>query len=531
MSENKFNHGIKSRKRRQSVTPFSAKQKGVAAIVTAFLMLPIIGAVHLSLESTRLIQKQNRMADAAESATLAVSMADREEIETKSEDYSHHLARLYIEQYIDNMEELKSLNVTRTEGKELIDNDDAYYVKYEVDAKAHFESWMGDQTSESSGSDVSNSAMAKTYQLPSDLDLVFITDFSGSMNDEWGCYWDEKNGRWQWVCQTKLEVLKEQVNIISTNLLSSGSEEKGYAHRIGVVPFNMRTQDRVNNTDYCVTQLKYKQEKVGDAYYDYDELNWYVWSGYSEDKLNDCADKEKHCPTIAGQNKSRTRQEAKAIEDIIYHSNDTNSRFPDMYEQIDFQKTVNHWDELNPVDSKAIQIKKNYNSIFNSGMCKTDFYTLPLERKIPDIDDMDANGGTSVYQGVIRGAQILLAGKPNNQNDGHYQEALEAYHERSQMLLILSDGQEDPLKRTFKKLVDEGLCEKIREKFKDHKNPLYIGVLGIDFNAEGQNSFKKCADDVIDVENSEDLIHKIEEQIRKGSATNGISRLYDQNLG
>ncbi|UJF17510.1 pilus assembly protein [Vibrio sp. SS-MA-C1-2] len=499
---------------------FGTKQKGVAAIITALLMLPMMGAVHLSLESTRLIQKQNRMADAAESATLAVSMANREEIDSRSEDYSHHLARLYIEQYIDNMEELKNLDVTRTEGKEQIEDDDAYFVKYQVDATAHFESWMGDKTAESSGSDVANSAMAKTYQLPSDLDLVFITDFSGSMDY-----------RWSGSERTKLSVLKEQVNIISTNLLSSHSDEKGYAHRIGVVPYNMRTQDKVNNVDYCVTQLKYLPEKVGDNYYDYDDLNWYEWSGYSEDKLNDCADNKDHCPDISGQNDQRTRREAKAIEDIIYRSSDTNSRYPDMYEQIDFAKTVNQWNDINPVNSKNIQIEKNYNGIFNSGMCKTNFNTLPLERKIPDIDDMDANGGTAVYQGVIRGAQILLAGKPQNNNDGMYEDQLEAYHERSQMLLILSDGQEDPLKRTFQELVDKGLCDKIREEFQDHKNPLYIGVLGIDFNAEGQTSFKDCADDVIDVENSEDLIYKIEEQIRKGSATNGISRLYDQTLG
>ncbi|GAM73395.1 protein tadG [Vibrio ishigakensis] len=139
---------------------------------------------------------------------------------------------------------------------------------------------------------------------------------------------------------------------------------------------------------------------------------------------------------------------------------------------------------------------------------------------------MKADGWTSVYQGLIRGAQMLADGRPDVQDE----EALEDYYERAQMLLILSDGQEDPFRSTFTDLVDAGLCTEIRDHFKDHERPLYIGVIGINFNASGQTGFRDCADEIIDVSNSQDLLDKIQELIQKGAATSGVSRLYDKTL-
>jgi tight adherence protein G len=164
-------------------------------------------------------------------------------------------------------------------------------------------------------------------------------------------------------------------------------------------------------------------------------------------------------------------------------------------------------------------------SLFASGMCDENFTTLPLQREIPNISSMNAGGGTAAYQGVIRGAQILLDGKPSDAQG----DEIEDYFERSQMLLILSDGREDPFTNTFSQLVDAGLCQNIREEFQEHKSPLYIGVIGIAFNAEGQTAFQNCADEVIDVDNSNELLEKIQELIKKGAETNGVSRLYDKN--
>jgi tight adherence protein G len=122
----------------------------------------------------------------------------------------------------------------------------------------------------------------------------------------------------------------------------------------------------------------------------------------------------------------------------------------------------------------------------------------------------------------LRGAQILHDGDPNSSDD----EEQQAYNKKIKMLLILSDGQESPNNGILKGLVDRGMCNKAREEIPG----LYIGVIGIDFRASQQSGFQDCVvdpnEDIIDVSNLDELIEKIEELIRKGSKTSGITKLY-----
>ncbi|GAL34242.1 protein TadG [Vibrio maritimus] len=59
---------------------------------------------------------------------------------------------------------------------------------------------------------------------------------------------------------------------------------------------------------------------------------------------------------------------------------------------------------------------------------------------------------------------------------------------------------------------------------------LYIGVIGIDFRASHSKGFQQCVvdqnEDIIDVKDLDDLIDKIEELIRKGSKSSGVTKLY-----
>lgn len=490
------------------------KQKGVAIIIVAMSMVAIGGMAQIAIEGSRMIQEKNRLADAAEAATLAVAIANRSE-----QSVSDRLARDYLENYLPNVE-IERVNVLRKEGSEEYEGNKLYYVQYEVEANAAFDaqfSFLGnDSGSTTESREVGNDAMAKTYMLPSDLDLVYIADFSGSMNNKW-------QGN-----KTQLDVLKEQVDIISEDLLSSGAAEAGYAHRIGFVPYNLRTQEDIGGERRCLTELEYRSANVSGQRIYYSDIDWYQWGKKTYSNVEDCAERSSRCPSFS------TQREAIYLKNVLDRSksevnNNSYYRYPDPNQYVDIDATVRNWNvSKTNLESMHPLYTNSGTNLFHQGMCgnAAGFHSIALSREAPEISSMKADGWTSVYQGLIRGAQVLAAGRPDVQDD----EALEDYYERAQMLLILSDGQEDPFRSTFTDLVDAGLCTEIRDHFKDHERPLYIGVIGINFNASGQTGFRDCADEIIDVSNSQDLLDKIQELIQKGAATSGVSRLYDKTL-
>ncbi|CAM4018620.1 TadE/TadG family type IV pilus assembly protein [Vibrio neonatus] len=496
------------------------RQKGVAVIIVALSMVAIGGMAQLTIEGGRMIQERDRLADATEAATLAVAIANSDE-----QHVSDELARKYLENYLPNID-IGDVQVTRTEGKEEIDGNQLYYVQYEVGADVGFERQMGfiDSSSDSSSYKVGNDAMARTYMLPSDLDLVFVADFSGSMAvNKWGDKY-------------RIDHLKEQVGIISKDLLSSGATNAGYAHRIGFVPFNMRTQEKLNDQMRCVTELEYVTKSVNGVSVPYGDINWVQWGAHSWNDVTKCYSSGSKCPSYLTQEDAQ--RQAAIIRDVFYESKyeieaenikTDYYRYPDPKSYVDIKKTVANW-RISKTENLNLHPRSNSNGteLYDTGFCNTNsgFYTLPLSLEAPNIQNMEASGWTSVYQGLIRGAQLLADGRPTVENE----EALEDYYKRAQMLLILSDGEEKPFTQTFSELVNAGLCDKIRKHFEDHDRLPYIGVIGIDFEASAEKTFEDCADEIIDVDDSKKLLEKIQELIQKGAATNGVSRLYDKNL-
>ncbi|MEZ9905626.1 Tad domain-containing protein [Vibrio breoganii] len=487
-------------------------QKGVAIIVVALSMVAIGGMAQLAIEGGRMIQERDRLADATEAATLAVSIANRSD-----QAISDELARKYLESYLPNIT-IGNVEVIRKEGQEEVDGNQLYYVQYEVDADVEFDKQLGFiESSNSSGNDnykVVNDAMARTYMLPSDMDLVFVADFSGSMNNNW-------NGK------SQLTHLKEQVEIISTDLLSSSATNAGYAHRIGFVPYNLRTQEMIDGDRRCVTELEYHDYVTsnGEKRVSYQDIDWFTWAQQSTNTLSNCKSGN-GCPS--GLERLHARAVDAIFDNAVSETNRSTANWPDPYDYVDFDSSVANWNVTKTsIGSLHPKSTSSGSSLLTGGMCggSEDFNTIPLSLDKPGISSMKASGGTAVYQGVIRGAQILAEGRDTLEDPDKF----EKYHERAQMLLILSDGKEDPFNDTFSKLVDEGLCTSIRNHFSDHDSPLYIGVIGINFSASGQTGFQNCADEIIDVSNSQDLLDKIQELIQKGAATNGVSRLYDKN--
>ena len=424
------------------------KQKGTAAIYLVFLLIPLFGAVFLALEGTRYIQKQNRLADASEAAALAITMANRGKIT----DYEEVLSTKYVQSYVRQIKDIPVLSVSVTKGEDIVGKVRKPYVQYKVDAKTAHKSWFSSLLipSFSPVESVVNQAIARNYpEIAGDkyVDIVFVSDFSGSMNRIWNgtWIWNSESMNWTQDKRTKIEVLKDAVLKISTEILA-GSDNEG-TNKIGFVPFNYYVQRKIGNKKKCVDQLQYVGSKINFV---------------------------------------------KTVDNIFEDKYDTNPK--------------SHWD------------------------CYFRFHTIAMTNdinKLRELNSMSAKSSTAVYQGIIKGAELLYKERSK------YPTVLErvAYKKRLKMLFILSDGT-DSSKNVFPSLVNEGLCQKIKGGFSDGDVPLYMAVLGINFDASKQDVFKQCVgqDNIVDVKNVDDLIIKIKEMIKKGAQTEGVTKLHYRNL-
>lgn len=503
------------------------RQQGVAAVWMGLLLVPIMGMTFWAVEGTRYVQETSRLRDSAEAAAIAVTIEDQP-------DQARGLATKYVENYV---RDIKSTNLSADRFHQAEDEGAGVleYIQYTVNAKTTHDSWFASSfiPSFDEQQDLAGRSLARKYPVylgDNNIDIVFVSDFSGSMNERWG------SSR-----HIKIDDLKTAIDEISSKILCTSIEQENVdgelkdvcdepgedttgdklLNRVGFVPFNVRTREIVSgNKANATSQLSYKDNyKTNVSPYSYNDVDWDYWRTYSQDYVLDCAYWKSYCPNP----KSDNQKYAKRIQDVIYQDN---YRVADVYNYVDLSTSVSTMfsdkSGLQP-DFYGVSGTKLFNAHGSSN--SSQFSNIRLSNKLSDlnpINSMWADGGTAAFQGILRGSQILHDGDPNSAD----QEEQQAYNKKIKMLLILSDGQESPDNGILRGLVDRGMCDKAREDIPG----LYIGVIGIDFRASQQSGFQDCVEDpnedIIDVSNLDELIEKIEELIRKGSKTSGITKLY-----
>ncbi len=501
------------------MTIMMRKQRGAAGIYMALLLIPLFGAIFLALEGTRYIQKQNRLADGAEAAALAVTMANH----GNTSSYEKDLAEKYIQAYVRDIKDISQLEVTSKDGQTTIPSSEGdiekNYTQYKVTAKTKHNSWFSSTLipSFSPVETVANQAVARNYpEIPGEryMDIVFVSDFSGSMGG------------------SRIRELKKAITTIANKVLDDEVDKNDeIKNRIAIVPFSERIQEKVNGQRMCSSQLSYKNKKNSNlSTVTYEQLDWSYWVKKNEGwYVSNCIRDISRCDPPPGVTKKQEQEQAKRVNDA--------GRFPNAG-YIDYDRSIENIFK-NKILSNTFHFASKGDNPFAGNRCKPNFYTLPLGNnkkdflsKVKAMSPIDPNtnrgGRTAVYHGLLRGAQILWQGQIA-ENGLEKDE----YFNRSKMILILTDGQES-YPTIFKKLVNKGLCNKIREKFKNSKEAPYIGVLGIGYNPNSSSTkktgYSKCVlnpkEDIIYVKNISSLLEKIDELIKKGAQTDGTSKLH-----
>lgn len=528
-----------TRRNRPSYTANMRKQSGVAAIWFGLTLVPIMGFTFWAVEGTRYVQETSRLRDAAEAAAIAVTIED-------NEDNSQTMATRYVDSYV---REIKSSNVSTTrffqEQDDSADQDE--YTQYTVNAVTTHESWFHSTfiPSFSETQDLAGYSLARKYTAflgDNNIDITFVSDFSGSMNWCWGSSRNCNPG------YRKIDDLTIAISTISESILcraddsdvstnsevakcneESSDQADKVNNRIAFVPYNIRTRETDSNGNVrAVSQLRYldgvdswRSEK------DYEDVNWNKWRRYYSYQVRNCAINVDYCPNET----DNEHEQAKRLRYALGLGNNYSTYNTEQYKYVDFDLSI---DEM--MSEHFPSLKTHYrvdNNLLYSGFGSNtgnQFKNIALTNNVENlspIDSMWAGGSTAVFQGIMRGVRMLADGNPNSDDE----EEQEAYDKKVKMLLILSDGQESPNNGILNSLVSPGggklgICDKAREVIPG----LYIGVIGVDFAASHSRGFKDCVldedEDIIDVKNLDELIEKIEELIRKGSKSSGVTKLY-----
>ncbi|WP_159654486.1 TadE/TadG family type IV pilus assembly protein [Vibrio atypicus] len=165
-----------------------------------------------------------------------------------------------------------------------------------------------------------------------------------------------------------------------------------------------------------------------------------------------------------------------------------------------------------------INYSKTVNRIFtekNNRYCvnhydSSRFFDLPLTDNYSafngQINSFYPNHGTASYQGIMRGAQMLSEGTNPRR-----------------LLIVLSDGDDtgSTQKNIHRKLVDAGMCNKIREELSSGTSAsgqtikARLAVVGFDYDVNDNTALRDCAgeDNVFKAQNTDDILNKILELI------------------
>ncbi|MBY3787054.1 hypothetical protein HPQ32_01140 [Photobacterium carnosum] len=219
------------------------KQQGVAAIILVLVLIPLFGSVFFALEGTRYIQKKTRLADASEAAALAVTDQNPNKLNIYTEKSKQNrkqldnypLASAYINSYVRNINK-DTDNIIITPEIFINKNknsDKKSYYQYNVNVTTTHNSWFVNELipSFNQTQDITAAALARNYpRLTGDqpIDLVFVADFSGSMQGD------------------KIIKLKESIKIISNEILNN-SNSNSNSNRIAFTAFSDFTQTKYDN--------------------------------------------------------------------------------------------------------------------------------------------------------------------------------------------------------------------------------------------------------------------------------------------
>ncbi|WP_087023846.1 TadE/TadG family type IV pilus assembly protein [Thaumasiovibrio subtropicus] len=211
-----------------------SRERGTAAILFVMLVPALFGVMALSIEGSRYLQTQARISDVAEVAGLALAAHNSEDIDT-----NEAIVKQFVQALVPDAQDSVNIDITRRDCEEIAgcgtpgvyDEKGYRFNEYEVSITTTHTSWFPKSDTNPAGFNenvsVSSQAVARKFQGEA-VDVIFVSDFSGSMNYSW-------NG------QTKISRLKEVIVDVADEVHRYSADRTEEKNTIGLVPFNFWT--------------------------------------------------------------------------------------------------------------------------------------------------------------------------------------------------------------------------------------------------------------------------------------------------
>ncbi|WP_117235027.1 vWA domain-containing protein [Vibrio maerlii] len=473
------------------------KQSGHAAILFVLTVPVLMGLFSLATDGARMMQNQARMEDALEAASLAVS-ALNDPNESSQENASvcqgagikastgsvvnRNLVCSYLNEYMVGMDSIDEVNITKIacDGEGACTGDDLghRYFEYQVNATTKHSTWFSSTLSNDSNEyTVYADAMSQKFQNHA-VDVVFVSDYSGSMDDSW-----TGTGK-------KYKALAGVIKSVTEELDKYNSFQNVDKNTAGYVGYNRRTAVKEKDKDIYLVE----------------ECDLWFWGFCWRSST-------KEVEVDTGEPSSGEFQRREVTLQIYDHvlnsesnlySGSTITHLFDLTEQTLTKRVTVSFDK----DGNYIEGESVYYPDYNSDKDYF-YYSIPLTTNFDvlntQIESFFPKGGTSSYQGLIRGAQIAEAGKNPRR-----------------LIILLSDGMDNYTGNTTNLVsANPGMCTKIRStldaQVTDDGVPVSskIAVIGFDYDVDSNTALQNCAGqgNVYEAQNTQDILNIILELI------------------
>lgn len=251
------------------------RQKGVAAIMLLLFVTGLFGFFILSLDGVRALQNRARFDEAIDIASLVVAA------DTNTD--SAHQEQMVINYLGSYLPGIPITNIGVTSSLQNCDpeldatcGDNTQYIKYEVTADATFTRIIKDTNGPTSafGDEEGNYLMGgagTTRKYQSDtVDVIFVSDFSGSMNDVWN-----EEVKYQGV----LRIIQDVSDKLDANNDIFRENPDAMLNRVAIVPFSSTTYKDAYTQEIYIEDLgeKYFYNASSELYdpdlYDFIRVN------------------------------------------------------------------------------------------------------------------------------------------------------------------------------------------------------------------------------------------------------------------